>query len=509
MRWIIVVLMVAVGATLLIAQDKEREEAAAAIGGVDQKRVNAAVKKGLEFLKSKQNADGSWPVTKRSTLFPKGTTALCLLALLKGGEKKNSEAVKKALAYLYKNFRKPSQFTFTYSVSCLILALAALAESDKPPTKKEIEKEVKKKRTTVFVSPDEKQKRDFKKLPAMYRDWMKDALNWLLQQQKEVWSYGPRIGGLNARVDASNSQYSLLALHAAGRCGLKVPKSVFVHIANYFINAQEKDGPKVKGFPVPLADFDVKKLRELEKRLLERMRARFVEAVKEGKEKDVQKLLKKLRTELVIEADDPYRKFGGEIKDMKARGWAYLIPKNQPEIPSSHLFFKAVGSMTCSGVAALAICKANLEGTSYYKKYKKVLNNALRDGCAWLAHNFSVSANPKSPDWHYYYLYGLERAGILSLVYNFGKHNWYKEGAEFLLGAQQGDGSWPGEEGKEENIDTPQGRIRLNAASLDEIVNTCFAILFLKRATAPVVKLPEQLTTGEGLLGPKRAKPEE
>jgi hypothetical protein len=497
MRPVIAMTILLFGVAFVFAQDKEREAAAGQIAGVDKARVQAAVQKGLEFLKSKQNADGSFPATKRAAGFPEGATALCLLALLKGGEPKTSDTVKKALDYLYKQ-----PFRSTYSVSCLILALAALAESDEPPSEKEIEKEVKSKKTTVFVPPEEKQKKDFGKLPDAYKDWMKRALEWLLQQQKDVWSYGGQYQvGPNARVDASNSQYALLALHAASRCGLSVPNAVFERIAQYFLIAQEPDGPKVKGFPVPIADFDIKELKQLEKQILERMRQKFIDAVEKGESKDVGEILKKVRTEGVTIDESPYRKFQGELRDMRARGWGYVLPQNQPELPKDDIFFKAVGSMTCSGVAALAICKANLESTGL----KKQINEGIRDGCAWLAHNFSVTKNPNCPDWHYYFLYGLERAGILSLVFDFGTHNWYKEGAEFLLGAQRADGSWPGEEGSQRQV----GQLIINAAALDEIVNTCFAILFLKRATAPIVKLPEDIYTGQGLLGPKGEKPSE
>ncbi|MCX7702953.1 MAG: hypothetical protein N2234_02465, partial [Planctomycetota bacterium] len=72
-----------------------------------------------------------------------------------------------------------------------------------------------------------------------------------------------------------------------------------------------------------------------------------------------------------------------------------------------------------------------------------------------------------------------------------GKHDWWKEGAEYLLGVQNADGSWPGSE---------QGGVR-QGDTTSPMVNTCFAILFLKKATMPLVKLPEQIYSGEGLVG--------
>jgi hypothetical protein len=103
-----------------------------------------------------------------------------------------------------------------------------------------------------------------------------------------------------------------------------------------------------------------------------------------------------------------------------------------------------------------------------------------------------VSTNPTGSGenyiHHYYYLYGLERAGELTLTLNFGKHDWYKEGAEMILAQQQSDGKWH----------SPQG-------TGGPVIDTCFALLFLKRATPLIVNVPpERPYTGEGLLGPKK-----
>jgi hypothetical protein len=47
-----------------------------------------------------------------------------------------------------------------------------------------------------------------------------------------------------------------------------------------------------------------------------------------------------------------------------------------------------------------------------------------------------------------------------------GIHDWYARGARAILGAQQADGSWPGGQ---------------------PVPDTCFAVLFLRRATRPLV----------------------
>jgi hypothetical protein len=119
---------------------------------------------------------------------------------------------------------------------------------------------------------------------------------------------------------------------------------------------------------------------------------------------------------------------------------------------------RAYGSMTVGGVGSLAIYHYIL-GESWTK------DPAVRNGVEWIAQNFSVAENPgKGNSWYYYYLYGMERAGVLYGTETFGSHVWYLEGARELLQLQKPDGSWG---------DAPE--------------STCFAILFLRRATAPLV----------------------
>jgi hypothetical protein len=91
----------------------------------------------------------------------------------------------------------------------------------------------------------------------------------------------------------------------------------------------------------------------------------------------------------------------------------------------------------------------------------------VQDGIAWLGKNFLVTDNPLKPRYfHLYYLYALERVGMLADTTRIGTHDWYLEGANHLLDAQREDGSW----GSNDRLDPPTW-------------GTCFAILFLKQAT--------------------------
>jgi hypothetical protein len=145
------------------------------------------------------------------------------------------------------------------------------------------------------------------------------------------------------------------------------------------------------------------------------------------------------------------------------RGWCY-------HSPSTH---RPYLSMTAGSVAALTIYDSILK-----KDWKK--DSVVNDGLAWLAVNFSVTENTGPMEWEalpvnelHYALYAMERAGRLYGTEYFGEHAWYSEGVKQLLATQDAEGSWS-EKPLDKSWSTPTW-------------DTCFAILFLRRSTAPLV----------------------
>ena len=67
----------------------------------------------------------------------------------------------------------------------------------------------------------------------------------------------------------------------------------------------------------------------------------------------------------------------------------------------------------------------------------------------------------------FYFLWAMERIAVLYDVRKLGKKDWYQWGAEILLCHQRGNGSWDSDGGYPGQ--TP-------------VLNTCFALLFLRRA---------------------------
>jgi hypothetical protein len=157
---------------------------------------------------------------------------------------------------------------------------------------------------------------------------------------------------------------------------------------------------------------------------------------------------------------------GGQNRD---GSWGYQ--------PSNAVFHGAVsagyGSMTAAGIGSMFIIH------EHNMKNATVCGAAMDDpfvrrGLDWLAAHFSVLQNPlQQGAHHYYYLYALERIGVMAGQKFIGGHDWYREGADYLVGAQRDTGIWDAE----------------------PPVSTEFALLFLGKGRAPVVM--QKLNYGE------------
>ena len=115
--------------------------------------------------------------------------------------------------------------------------------------------------------------------------------------------------------------------------------------------------------------------------------------------------------------------------------WGYL-----PKYPGS-------GSMTSAGIGAWVICQqrvadpaARVENGVAQCCLPPTPDDVLERAVVWMGRNFSVHRNPGAGSggnlWHLYYLYAMERVGRLTARRFLGDHDWYREGAEMLIGMQ-------------------------------------------------------------------------
>ncbi|MBU0637585.1 MAG: DUF4159 domain-containing protein [Planctomycetes bacterium] len=152
-------------------------------------------------------------------------------------------------------------------------------------------------------------------------------------------------------------------------------------------------------------------------------------------------------------------------------GWTYKDSGN------------STGSMTAAGLATLYVVldhaysgdEGPFNGTmsarcGQHKESSRLLS-AIARGMDWLGREYTPDENPHGGGrWKYYYLYGVERVGRASGQKHLRQRDWFREGAAHLLEKQQPDGSW-----------TDGG------ALMDDVRNTCFALMFLCHGRAPLL----------------------
>ncbi len=396
---------------------------------VSEAAVQAAVEAGIVWIGDRA-IDGGGFESAHTGSHTEGTASLGLLTLLKAGVPPDHPLIEEGFAML-----RTRTFVKTYDVALTIMAIEARY---KPPEKLLRKAKNQPASTVTRKAFDMLAPRQDKKL-------LDKLVESLIENQKEDggWRYPGGDGS-----DNSATQYAMLGLKSALRLGWEVPTEVFVKAAERMLGMQQEDGPEVSWFDVPAAD------RPIDEYL---------------KPKDRRESYDDMTTE-----ERPVESFNDEHLRMHARGFGYTVESTGQN-----------GSMTAAGVAILVICKSELEArreaAGWWRANGNAVNRAIRDSGAWLAHHFSVTENPRNPGkWDQYYLYGLERAGMLMGTYLLGERDWYVEGAEHLLATQEDDGSW------------------LCHAEGDRFVDTCFSLLFLKRATIPVLELPPpRVATGE------------
>ncbi|MCA9001361.1 MAG: terpene cyclase/mutase family protein, partial [Planctomycetes bacterium] len=163
------------------------------------------------------------------------------------------------------------------------------------------------------------------------------------------------------------------------------------------------------------------------------------------------KLWKKIGTELMRWQSDyggfPYRPGGASTPSMTAAG---------------------------TGLACMVREAARDLGNSH-KLLAGNMDKVIEEGLRWFQENYRLHERPwpgnaDKRQWDFYYLYALQRVGMLTPAPMIAGHDWYQDGASWLVKNQGAKGAW-------------------STAYGEKQPNTCLAILFLVRASGP--------TTGE------------
>jgi hypothetical protein len=376
-------------------------------------RVDAAIGRGAAWLKAAQSPNGSFADFPN---YPGGTTALAYFTLRVCGVSRDDAAAKSAWEALRRDYKKTDLKTYTAA-----LYLMAIAEHGDKIERAKDDRDVK-------LSPDDmKWATEIARALAGGQD---PGGRWWYQVDLVGKITGSGASGVRpwGGYDNSNTQYALLGLKCAARCGVVIDRSVWKRSLEHLLETQEASGPDVPRF-VPSSSND------------------------------------KGRTSAAAVVDH-------------ARGWTYATdPQGRARGRATY------PSMTAAGVSSIVICRSELMG--FHEMTAKLENDSEKaawDGLAWLGTHWNPSrGGVRRGDFaDYYESYGVERAGVLAAVEWMAGVDWYGVGAAPILDAQTADGAWVGQWGA---VDP---RNRVLASGGGDVVDTCFALLFLKKGTAPV-----------------------
>ena len=426
-------------------------------------KINEAITRGESWLVKVQGKSGSFQSEERGARI--GYTELALYALAsgaltlpgdepqatgskpavdKGAKPKKKEepvedhphalrsAIERGLAFV-----KDNPFKETYALSLLLLTLDA-------HTTPKWERD----RLAKLSTQDKLRYKFPRRLTDADRLWIEQSTEQLLTHRfKGIFSYSKNPGS----GDISNTQFALLGLRAAARCGADVPPQVWADALDYFVKYQDKAGPE--------GEFPVLRSEPVAGRPLEIVTVKAMERCWGYSFRD-----------------------GGGFDPKKGK------PPKPKDVPIAGFSAGASGTHASIGIASLQIARDELARaldkkpdaalSSISVKMQPEVDRGIRDGIAWLAGHWTLEEDPGG-GFPYYYLYSVERVGALLGDRFVGGHDWYREGAEILLRRQLKEGAWPSDTGEVNGVGSP------------DVVTTSFALLFLRRATAAGVFTPD------------------
>jgi hypothetical protein len=224
--------MLVAGAFLFLSRSTRADDAPPAAPAPDKipvsqaEKVNAAIKRGVEFLYSIQKQDGSWenvpaPAGKEPAN-PQGGqwggfTSMATYALLAAGENPQDPRLAKAIDWLL-NPTNADRMIGNYA--CGLRAQVWLFLPDNHPQRAQIKDAI---------------KRDFNQFTGTIHKDVKD-------KDSRKYGFFPYTKGLNDHFDRSVSQYGVLGLWAVAQTGYEVSRDYWELIDKSWKKAQQPEG---------------------------------------------------------------------------------------------------------------------------------------------------------------------------------------------------------------------------------------------------------------------------
>ena len=405
-----------------------------------QVQIDEAIRRGCESLIAAQNKDGSFPhlTFYGGPVWDVATgnayTALSAMTLLHGGWERDSAPVKKALENLEKKVK--TKDTGTYAGGIVLLFMHRYYQDEmveagvfNATTPEEYERA----RAVVWA-----------KLPRKHRSMVQEVADTVASHHNGPglgWDYG--IMRMRPAGDNSNSQYGMLGIRAASQLGARIDTRLYVTEMQRLVDQfwVDESLPRV----APQAP-----TREIESNPERRTAARHP------------------RPDRPTGAGHP-------AVGVPVGGWDYICAKAIGARPA----------MTATGIANLVMCmdELKLHGIEEPKLIEAARERVI-GGLAYLAEAFPdrhmvtyvPSTSPGGGRGLFYDLYAIERACLMADARVLhGNTDWYRGGAQLLMILQHEEGGWRYVEKEKSQLD---------------LLSTCWAVLFLKLASVPVVTNP-------------------
>jgi hypothetical protein len=382
-----------------------------------EEAVKASREKGIEFLKEKQVKAGNWEFKGHEV----GITALCTIALIENGVPLNDPIVQKGYEYVRENSLPLKD---TYDISLAVVLLSRIGDRRDRPRIKAL--------AARLIAGQLQSGGWTYTCPLADPDVITDRSK--LPPQKE--GFG----------DNSCTQFAVLGLWVASRTGIDIDRTL-IQVAKRFSLTQLKDGGWHYNLPP-----DEEEGTEGEK-----------------KDGDKKKEAKAAPAPKAPAAKAPPGEGLAPGVAPKAPGAAPGVgEKTAPKAVSS-------GPMTGAGLFCLAVAQA-----AELREYKK--NQGKKDAESTDVPTASLLENPifsrglkRTGDFaagiggggNRYFMWSVERIGVLLGLDKLGETDWYTVGADGLIAQQQETGGWTS---------------AWTEADPEGLSDTAFAILFLRKA---------------------------
>ncbi len=413
--------------------------------------VEQARLKGMDFLKSEQFDDGSWEFEGHDV----GITSLCAMALIENGMPVSDPAIDKAHRFVQKGMEKEKG---TYDIALAILFLSRVGDRDNRPKIRELAARLVAGQTIEggwgYTCPL--------------------ASAGILSNPSERPKLQPGIG------DNSCTQFAVLGLWVASRWGVDISDTMAL-VGERFMETQRDDGgwpyaceewsklvadADEGGSKKPAADEDKETTGEPKKK----------KAKDKGKDKDKEKPKAAVANAPPAAPGNALPGSDGALPGANggpgaASAAAGAYQPSSPSMTFAGLFCLTVSRATVirndknkarveAKPGAAAPATATTPAAPRAEGEKTLLDDPAFADALKKAGEFAASLSAGSPR---YFMWSVERMGVVLGMEKFGETEWFKQGSTALIASQEMDGSWKNE-------------------SWGSTCDTSFAILFLRKA---------------------------